>query len=165
MKKKLTLLVMTFLFIVSCSNDSEGDEMDMTQQNDLVGRWGVTDFRFDTSVVDEELELATEIIRLFLNGECYLLTFDFMENGMVASESKVEYIEPDPNGFSFDCPDQSDVVTASWSLEGDQLTIGAGSEEETVTITFEDANTLVLGGAVIEDEEFGEAEVVLTRLE
>ncbi|NQZ45702.1 MAG: hypothetical protein HRT65_15455 [Flavobacteriaceae bacterium] len=191
MKRNLLLLGLVAIFMIGCSTDNmdEGADDDTAMQDDdttaedgmddtsddtsgttgdLVGLWTLSDIRFDETLDNDDLEFAKEIIEFLIAQECYLVTFDFMDNGMVTSESKGNYLEINagPTGLDIPCPEESDVFTSLWSLDGDQLTfIDEGEEKETLTIVFEDENTFIIDGSAVDENNYDGGEAVFIRVE
>lgn len=157
------LAIFALLFFISCSTDSENDEM--LETSALVGTWNMTDVRFQEDPMDTSLNLADEIVDQLVEENCFLVTFTFNADGTASGENKVNYIEINagPTGLEVPCPEQSDMEATLWSLTGNQLTfINEDQEEETITIQLE-GNTLILAGDDIDTENYTGAEVVLTR--
>ena len=161
--KKGILAIFTLLFFISCSTDSENNEM--LETSALVGTWNMTDVRFQEDPMDTSLNLADEIVDQLVEENCFLVTFTFNADGTASGENKVNYIEINagPTGLEVPCPEQSDMEATLWSLTGNQLTfINEDQEEETITIQLE-GNTLILAGDDINAENYTGAEVVFTR--
>lgn len=161
--KKGILAIFALLFFISCSTDSENDEM--LETSALVGTWNMTDVRFQEDPTDTSLNLADEIVDQLVEENCFLVTFTFNADGTASGENKVNYIEINagPTGLEVPCPEQSDMEATLWSLTGNQLTfINEDQEEETITIELE-GNTLILAGDDINAENYTGAEVVFTR--
>jgi len=114
--------------VFSCSTDGEADNsedsMAMEDDDNLVGLWVLTELRIDESVDNDDLDFASGILDFLVATECDLITFDFKADGTVDSESKANYIEVGigTGGLEIPCPEQSDIETTLWSLDGDQLT-------------------------------------------
>ncbi len=148
------------------SNDDDTPD-DMTTGN-LIGLWALTDIRFDETMDDDDLEFAQEILAFLVDRECYIVTFDFMNNGTVTTDSKANFIEVNAGvgGLDIPCPEESEMTNTMWTLEGNQLTfIDTDLGEETVTVTFEGENTFIVDGSAIDENNYDGAEAVFTRLE
>ncbi len=180
MKRKVTLLFLVFALIFACSTDSEDsmnddDQMGMDDDmpaGDLVGLWGLSDIRFDETVDDNDLEFAKDIVGFLIDQECYVVTFDFMDDGTVSSESKANYLansidlDQGGGGITVNCPEESDIETTLWMLDGDQLTFtNDQQEEETVTVSFEDEDTFIVDGSAIDENNYDGAEAVFIRIQ
>jgi len=192
MKISLSLLFVMCFLVFSCSTDSEGetvdddqigmeddgmldDDMDsddddtddeMSDNDDLIGLWVLTELRVDESVDDDDLDFAGEILNFLVAAECDLITFNFKDDGTVDSESKANYIEIGlgAGGLEIPCPEDSDVESTLWSLEGDQLTfVNDMQEEETITIVLEDEDTLIIAGQDIDENNYVGADAVFIR--
>ncbi|MDT0605704.1 hypothetical protein [Croceitalea rosinachiae] len=148
------------------SND-DGSDDDMSSGVDLVGLWVLTELRIDETVDDDDLDFASDILDFLVAGECDLITFNFKDDGTVDSESKANFIEVGlgADGLEIPCPEQSDLETTLWSLDGDQLTfINDMQEEETITIVLEDEVTLIIAGQDIDENNYVGADAVFTKV-
>ena len=158
-------LCMAFAVITSCSTDSDENEDGTLDASALVGTWNMTDVRFEEDPSDPSLNLADEIVDELLQEDCILVSFIFNTDGSVTSTDKVNYLQVNagPNGLDVPCPTQSDNETASWSLEGDQLTLDDGNGTvETITIELE-GNTLIIAGEDIDENNYVGAEAIFTK--
>ena len=166
--KKIMIVLFSSLLLFSCSSDSSGfnvgsipqtdndNDSDFTS-SDLLGLWVLTDLRLDSGVDDVELELARDVILASQAQDCDLLTFLFSDNNTVDSESKLDYIADNitigTGGLiTIECPIQTDMDSAEWTLAGSSLTIfEEGGDSQTIAVVFEDENTLVIPGEAIDD--------------
>ncbi len=149
------------------SDDNPDDSNDDMTTGDLVGLWALSDIRFDETMDNDDLEFAKEIVAFLIDQECYLVTFDFMDDGTVTADSKVNFLEINVGvgGLDIPCPEESEVETTLWMLDGDQLTfVNDMQEEETITITFEGDDTFIVDGAAIDENNYDGGEAVFTRL-
>ena len=165
--KKIFVLLMVAALTFSCSSDSDdsGNE-EANSANPLVGTWVLTDLRVDSSLNNDDLDFAQQIVAFLQGIGCDLITFTFNEDGTVTAVDRSNFlsINVGMNGLDIPCPTESDTESSIWSLEGNQLTfINENMEEETITITFEGNNTLIIAGADIEPENFTGADAVFTR--
>lgn len=173
--------------VFSCSTDNDGDSLgddeigmeddgmvdddmdsdDDSSNNDLVGLWVLTELRIDEMVDDDDLDFASEILNFLVAAECDLITFDFKSDGTVDSESRANYIEIGlgAGGLEIPCPEQSDIESTLWSLDGDQLTfVNDMQEEETITIILEDDSTLIIAGQDIDENNYVGADAIFTKV-
>lgn len=181
------MLLLVVGLLVSCSTDGSDDTTDQdgvtmgedmmeddtadengmdedAMNSELVGFWVLSEVRLDEEVEDTTLELLKLVIDNLFQQECYLITFDFMANGMVDAVTRASDFEV--TGSDIMCPEESESATAQWSLEDDQLTlIDENGEEETITVVFEDDNTMIIQGEEAIEEDFANTEAVLIRLE
>lgn len=166
MKKNWTLIAIVAILLAACSTDGDGNDAgEMIMTSALVGTWNLTDVRFMEDPNDTSLNLADEIVDQLVEENCILVSFTFNENGSVFSSDRLNFIEINagPNGLDVPCPTQSDDLTGTWSLEGNQLTVDDGSGTvETLTVEL-DGNTLIIPGEEIDPENYGDAEAVFTR--
>jgi len=168
MKKNWTLIAIITILLMACSTDSEdnaGGEMLATSE--LVGTWNLTDVRFMEDPNDTSLNLADEIVDRLVEENCVLVSFTFNQDGSVSSSDRLNFIEINagPNGLDVPCPTESDDLTGTWSLDGNQLTVDDGSgTAETLTVEL-DGNTLIIPGDDIDPENYAGAEAVFTRQE
>ena len=174
--KKILLLFLATTLMVSCSSDSddagEMDNMDQTgneiTESDLVGTWVLTDLRFDETADNDDLDFAKEILMELQAIDCEAASFTFNADNTVVSESKLNFlansISVGAGGLVITCPDESDIEETTWSLESNQLTfVNEGADDETITIVFEDENTLIIAGEDIDENNYAGAEAVFTR--
>ena len=166
MKKNWTLIGIVSILLIACSTDGDSnDAEEMVTTSALVGTWNLTDVRFMEDPNDTSLNLADEIVDQLVQENCVLVTFTFNENGSVSSSDKLNFIEINagPTGLDVPCPEQSEDLTGTWTLEGNQLTVDDGSGTvETLTVEL-DGNTLIIPGEEIDPENYGDAEAVFTR--
>ncbi len=165
--KKIIFLFVAIIITSSCSNDSDDNANDSpSDTNQLVGTWVLTDLRIDSGVDNDDLDFAKQIIAFLQGIDCDLVTFTFNENGTVSSENRANFLSIDVgmNGLEIPCPTESETEASVWSLEGDQLTfVNENMEEETITISFEGNDTLIIAGADIDAENFAGADAIFTR--
>ncbi|MEL6304180.1 MAG: hypothetical protein AAGL29_07585 [Bacteroidota bacterium] len=167
MKRKIFSLFLMGFIVLSCSNDNDNENTEMTDTtSEIVGTWLLTDLRIDSGVDDDDLEFAQQIIA-FLNGiDCELITFTFNEDNTVVSDSKANFlsINVGAGGLDIPCPTESASESSTWRLEGNQLTfINENMEEETVTISIENGTTLILPGESIDPDNYAGADAVFTK--
>lgn len=146
----------------------DDDDPGNSTTGNLIGLWAISGLRFDETLDDDDLEFAEEILDFLTAQECYILTFDFMNDGTVITDSKANFIQANigVGGLEIPCPEESEMITAMWSLDGNQLTItDEDLEEETITVTFEDDNTIIIDGSFVDENNYDGAEAVFTRLE
>ena len=165
--KKISLLLCTLILVFSCSSDNEDDGGNNENgTNDLVGTWVLTDLRVDSTVNDDDLDFAKEIIAFLQGINCDIIVFTFNSDGTAVSDSKADFLSINVGigGLDIPCPTESTMETTTWSLEGDQLTfINENLEEETITIAFEGDNTLIIPGENIDENNYAGADAVFTR--
>lgn len=143
---------------------SEDDDTDGTgtEELDIIGLWVLSDMRLEDGVDDLTLELLDGAVDDLVEEECYLLTFNFKDDGTVDIESRIEDFEVE--GLEVTCPEQLELTTVEWELDGDQLILNDEIEgAETITITPEDENTFIVEGEDLIDEEFEGSQGVFTR--
>ncbi|UJH68424.1 lipocalin family protein [Allomuricauda sp. SCSIO 65647] len=162
MKRFFIPLFVACTFIIACSTDNEenNDEMETAS---LVGTWNLTDARFEEN---GSLNFVDEVVDFLAAQDCFLISFTFNADGTVTSEDKINYLQQNvgTGGLDIDCPTQSDTETATWVLEGDQLTLDDGNgTTETITIAFEGNSTLVIAGEDIDANNYAGAEAVFTK--
>ena len=165
--KKIFVLLTVVALTFSCSNDGDDNGNEgPNSANPLVGTWVLTDLRIDMGVNNDDLDFAQQIIAFLQGIDCDLITFTFNEDGTVTSENRANFlsINAGAGGLDIPCPTESETENSVWSLEGNQLTfINENMEEETITVTFEGDNTLIIAGADIDAENFAVADAVFTR--
>ncbi|MEO9513047.1 MAG: lipocalin family protein [Flavobacteriaceae bacterium] len=164
MKKNIALLFLTAFLIFSCSSDSS-DDTDTPEGDTLVGTWVLTDLTVDSTVDDDDLDFAKEIL-LFLQAEnCDLITFTFDESGTLMSDSKINNlsINVGVGGLDVPCPTESDEEGSLWVLEGDQLTISREGEDDQVITIQLDENTLIIPGESVDANNYAGADAVFTK--
>nr|WP_299073910.1 lipocalin family protein [uncultured Allomuricauda sp.] len=167
MKKNIALLFSTAFLLFSCSSDSESSD-NSPESNGIIGTWVLTDLRIDSSTNNSNLNFAKEALDAFNALDCDIASFTFNADNTATSENKTNYIASNINvgigGLTVDCPEESDTETTIWSLDGDQLTfVNEDMEEETITITLEDENTLIIAGEDIDENNYDGADAVFTK--
>ncbi|MEM9077800.1 MAG: hypothetical protein AAGC43_12205 [Bacteroidota bacterium] len=163
--KKILLFIAIVALSFSCSNDADDNDA-TSSENQLVGTWALTDLRVDSTLDNDDLDFAQQIVAFLQGIDCDLITFTFNNDGTVTSVDRANFISVNVgmNGLDIPCPTESNVENSVWSLEGNQLTfINENLEEETITIAFEGNDTLIIAGADIEPENFTGADAVFTR--
>lgn len=177
MIRRFLVFLLVFGIAVSCSTDNSDDTNTddvigmedngtndtMTDQLDLVGLWVLSEIRLDEGVDDFTLELLDVVVDDLFEQECYLISFEFKEDGTVDISNRASDVEV--TGIEITCPETIEVVTTGWVLDGDQLTLIDEVEgSETVTIIIEDENTFLIEGEEGIDEEFVGSQAVFVRL-
>lgn len=155
----------------SDTDDSPDDSIDDNTENvvsydNLVGKWLLSDLRFDETLNDDQLNFAKQILEYLIENECDLITLTFNDDGSSVSESKVDHlsINAGASGLEIPCPAEVDEAAATWTLEDDQLTLtDEAMEERTITIVMEDENTLVIDGADVDENNYNGAEAVFIK--
>ncbi len=165
--KKIFLILTVVALTFSCSNDGEDNGNETPNgASDLVGTWILTDLRIDSGTNNEDLDFARDIIAFLQGIDCDLVTFTFNQNGTVTSENRANFLSINlgMGGLDIPCPMESETENSTWSLEGDQLTfVNENMEDETITISFEGDDTLIIAGADIDAQNFTGADAVFTR--
>ncbi len=165
--RKIAILFLTTILIISCSDDGDdGSDNTSNGTSPIVGTWVLTDLRIDSSVDDDDLDFAKQIVSFLQGIDCDLITFTFNDDGTVTSVDRASFlsINVGMGGLDIPCPMQSETEASTWSLNGNQLTfINANMEEETLVISFEGDDTLILAGADIDPDNFTGADAVFTR--
>lgn len=165
--RKIAILFLTTILIISCSDDGDDGSDNMSNgTSPIVGTWVLTDLRIDSSVDDDDLDFAKQIVSFLQGIDCDLITFTFNDDGTVTSVDRASFlsINVGMGGLDIPCPMQSETEASTWSLNGNQLTfINANMEEETLVISFEGDDTLILAGADIDPDNFTGADAVFTR--
>ena len=164
MKNYWTIFLAT-LTLVACSTDADDDVDSTNGDNALVGTWNLTDVRFDEDPNDTTLNFADELVDQLVEDNCFLVTFTFNGDSTVTSTDKLNFVEVNagPNGLEVPCPSQSDDLSGTWSLSGNQLTIDDGAGDiRTLTIEL-NGNILILNGADIDENNYDGAEAVFTK--
>tara|TARA_R110002020_G_scaffold63170_6_gene168936 strand:+ start:5818 stop:6303 length:486 start_codon:yes stop_codon:yes gene_type:complete len=133
MKSKINLLAVFTFLILSCSSDKE----DGPRTSSIVGSWEFSSLELDEGTTDTDLLLAEAYFIILKGQDCELVTFTFNDDNTLIAESSLGNVSTD---FSLEggipCPTDTEIETAIWSLEGDQLTIvDAEGLSETFTIT------------------------------
>ncbi|MEM9361294.1 MAG: hypothetical protein AAGA43_01615 [Bacteroidota bacterium] len=165
MMKKIFLVLAVIGLSFSCSNDSDDNETP-NSENALVGTWVLTDLRVDGGMDNDDLDFAKDIVTFLQGIDCDLITFTFNQDGTVTSVDRASFISINVGmgGLDIPCPTESETESSVWSLEGNQLTfINEDIEEETITVTFEGDDTLLIAGEDISAENFTGADAVFTR--
>ncbi len=169
MKKNILLLFLGASLVFSCSSDNSDDsDGNPNGTTDLVGTWVLDDLRIDSSIDDDDLDFAKQILDFLRAEGCDILVFTFNADQTLVSDSKANFIAPTvgTGGLVIPCPDETDRETSTWSLEGNQLTVvDENMQEETITITFEDANTLIIAGEDIDENNYVGADAVFERVQ
>lgn len=173
MKKNILLLFLGASLVFSCSSDDSDDSNGNPNGNpddtiDLVGTWVLDDLRIDSSLDDDDLDFAKQILDFLRAEGCDILVFTFNADQTVVSDSKADFIAPTvgTGGLVIPCPDETDTETSTWSLDGNQLTVvDEDMQEETITITLEDANTLIIAGEDIDENNYTGADAVFERVQ
>ncbi|MFT5941627.1 MAG: hypothetical protein ACI9AV_002044 [Sediminicola sp.] len=154
--------ILSFLFVallgISCSSDKDNG-MGTTS---IEGTWDVAELKVDDSN-NAELTFAKLIFDSLIAQDCELLVLTFNADGTLITRSGVSAIEINVNSTSIPCPTAFEEEEATWSLEGDQLTItDATGLAETVTVNLK-SSTLIIAGEDIEGETLTGTEIVFKK--
>jgi|GEM_PF-1987227 len=164
MKTKIALLFLSASCLLACSSDSdEGNELD---SNSIIGTWSFAQLNVDDP--DGEMKLANDVIGVLLAAGCDIMTFEFKADQTLESEYR-DFTEtgtdvnPGGTGLLIECPENSVTTTATWSLEGNQLTI-VDSEGMSDTVTVQmNGNTLTVSAELIDENNLDGADAVFQR--
>ena len=151
-------LVIVALLGFSCSSDKENPMGTAS----IEGTWDVAELKVDDSN-NQDLLFAKVIFDSLLLQDCELLALTFKADGTLITRSGVSNIEIDFNATSIPCPSSFEEEDATWSLEGDQLTItDATGMAETATIQLT-SSSLIVAGEDIEAESLTGTEIVFKK--
>lgn len=154
--KNILYLFSVVIIAISCSSSNEGAAE--KKRSGLEGVWELTGVEV-SDTAEGELRAAKIIADILIDGGCDLFTFTFNEDGTLQTESKLSHVVI---SFAPECPTDIDVESATWVLEGDQLTT-TDSNDEVNTITIQlDGNMLTVNGEDIDDDYLG-SQVIFTR--
>ncbi|MEJ1222717.1 lipocalin family protein [Sediminicola sp. 1XM1-17] len=128
----------------------------------LEGTWDVAELKVSDSN-NQDLLFAKGIFDVLIAQDCDLLALTFNADGTLVTRSGVNDIQIDFSATSVPCPVNFQEEEATWSLEGDQLTItDATGMSETATIELRNS-TLIVAGEDIEAESLTGTEIVFKK--
>lgn len=157
-KHSILSLLFVALLGISCSSDKD-NAMGTTS---IEGTWDVAELKVD-DLSNQDLLFAKGIFDVLIAQDCELLALTFKADGTLVTRSGVSDIALDFNATSIPCPASFEEEDATWSLEGDQLTItDATGLAETVTIQLSNS-TLIVAGEDIEGETLTGTEIVFKK--
>ena len=157
-KRSLLSLVFVALLGISCSSDKDN----VMGSSSIEGTWDVAELKV-TDSGNQDLLFAKGIFDVLIAQDCDLLALTFNADGTLVTRSGVSNIEIDFNATSIPCPASFEEEEATWSLEGDQLTItDASGVAETATIELR-SSTLIVAGEDIEAESLTGTEIVFKK--
>lgn len=164
MKTRIVLLFLSATLLLACSSDSDGENG--LGENSLVGTWSFTELNVDDA--DDDIKLANEVIQVLIAQGCDLFTLEFKSDQTLEaafkdfSETGTD-INSEGTGLLIECPENAELTSSTWSLEGDQLTIVDGDGlSDTVTIKLE-SDTLTFSAEIIDEDNLQGAEAVFKR--
>ena len=157
--KKYFVVLGLFLWLISCSDDSNDDNgnvimeimddddpdtgggIDPVEENpiiSLVGTWELSEVIIDDTATDATLILADQIFTALFEQDCDLVSFTFNAAGNLLVANSLGSLEVDA-GFLIDqmvdCPLNVENIPFVWGLSGDQLSLtGEDGSEQTITI-------------------------------
>jgi hypothetical protein len=164
MKTRITLLFLSATLLLSCSSDNDGENEG--GEESLIGTWSFTELNVDDA--DGEIKLANEVIKVLISQGCDILTFEFKSDQTMEAEYRdFTQTGTDVNsggtGLLIECPENAEITSSTWSLEGDQLTIVDGDGmNDTVTIQL-NGDTLTVSAEIIDEDNLEGAEAVFKR--
>ncbi len=157
-KRSFLSLLFVAMLGVSCSSDKDN----AMGEASLEGTWDVAELKVSDSN-NQDLLFAKGIFDALIAQDCDLLALTFNADGTLITRSGVSNIEIDFNATSIPCPTSFEEEEATWSLEGDQLTItDAIGMSETATIELNNS-TLIVAGEDIEAESLTGTEIVFKK--
>lgn len=157
-KRSFLSLLFVAMLGVSCSSDKDN----AMGEASLEGTWDVAELKVSDSN-NQDLLFAKGIFDALIAQDCDLLALTFNADGTLITRSGVSNIEIDFNATSIPCPTSFEEEEATWSLEGDQLTItDATGMSETATIELNNS-TLIVAGEDIEAESLTGTEIVFKK--
>lgn len=164
MKTRITLLFLSATLLLSCSSDNDGENEG--GEESLIGTWSFTELNVDDA--DGEIKLANEVIKVLISQGCDILTFEFKSDQTMEAEYRdFTQTGTDVNsggtGLLIECPENAEITSSTWSLEGDQLTIvDDDGMNDTVTIQL-NGDTLTVSAEIIDEDNLEGAEAVFKR--
>ncbi len=157
-KRSFLSLLFVAMLGVSCSSDKDN----AIGEASLEGTWDVAELKVSDSN-NQDLLFAKGIFDALIAQDCDLLALTFNADGTLITRSGVSNIEIDFNATSIPCPTSFEEEEATWSLEGDRLTItDATGISETATIELNNS-TLIVAGEDIEAESLTGTEIVFKK--
>ncbi|MEB8328732.1 lipocalin family protein [Flavobacteriaceae bacterium KMM 6897] len=151
-------LVIVALLGFSCSSDKDN----VMGTSSIEGTWDVAELKVNDSN-NQDLLFAKGIFDVLIAQDCDLLVLTFKADGTLITRSGVNDIEIDFNATSIPCPASFEEEDATWSLDGDQLTItDATGLAETATIQL-NSSSLIVAGEDIEAESLTGTEIIFKR--
>jgi hypothetical protein len=162
MKPTIYLLVCLIFLTFSCSSD-KGEAQDPASA--ILGTWEFSSLEVDEENTNTDLLLAKTYFIILLGQDCELVTFTFNEDATLVVESALNSLSTEVSfdGSSIPCPTDKEIEMASWSLEGDQLTIvDADGSEKTITIQL-DGNKFTMSAESLSDGDYSGADAIFTK--
>ncbi|WP_422081785.1 lipocalin family protein [Ulvibacterium sp.] len=164
MKTRVALLFLSATLLFACSSDDEGENKG--GDNSLIGTWSFTELNVDDA--DGEIKLANEVIQVLISQGCDIFTLEFKSDQTLEAAFK-DFTETgtdvnsEGTGLLIECPENAEITSSTWSLEGDQLTIVDGNGmSDTVTIQL-NGDTLTVSAEIIDEDNLEGAEAVFKR--
>ncbi len=157
-KRSFLSLVCVALLGFSCSSDKDNSMGTAS----IEGTWDVAELKVNDSS-NQDLLFAKGIFDVLIAQDCELLALTFKADGTLITRSGVSDIAIDFNSTSIPCPTSFEEEDATWSLEGDQLTItDATGMAETATIQLS-SSSLIVAGEDIEAESLTGTDIVFKK--
>ncbi|RKN79476.1 lipocalin-like domain-containing protein [Ulvibacterium marinum] len=164
MKTRIALLFLSATLSLACSSDNDGENGG--DDNSLIGTWSFTELIVDDA--DGEIKLANEVIQVLISQGCDILSFEFKSDQTMQAEYRdFTQTGTDVNsggtGLLIECPENAEITSSTWSLEGDQLTIvDNDGMSDTVTIIL-NGDTLTVSAEIIDEDNLAGAEAVFKK--
>ncbi len=164
MKTRIALLFLSATLLLACSSDN--DDENGGDDNSLIGTWSFTELNVDDA--DGEIKLANEVIKVLISQGCDIFTFEFksdqtMEAAFRDFTETGTDVNSEGTGLLIECPENAEIISSTWSLEGDQLTIvDSDGMNDTVTIQL-NGDTLTVSAEIIDEDNLEGAEAVFKR--
>ncbi len=140
----------------------------MLDETNLVGRWDATELRIDDSTATDDEKNARDFLEFLTARDCYIITLVFNEDLSVITENSLNYLEINVNaegtGIDIPCPEQRDIIDATYSFDGEILTIVESdgmTSEAAITL---DGNLMLLDASTLDIPEFtGSGQLVFVK--
>ncbi len=161
--KRSILTVLFAIGFLSCSSDKE--DPNETDQNVLVGTWQATALKINNETASDGAKLGRDILDHLTAKKCYVYTLTFKEDNSLVLEYSGNYLQINAgiSGLEIPCPTEEDIITGTYTYDGNVLTI-AGLDSDTTSVRIEiEGSTMLIEASQLNIDNFEDGELILKK--
>lgn len=163
--KNILLLFIAVTMAFSCSSDKDEEMEEEIKGDSIVGIWEFNEL--DATGATGNVGLIEDILTKLVADDCDVVTFNFADNKTVVASIRdftTTGVDVNPaGGLLIECPEEVEVATTIWSLEGNMLTfLKENQQTEVITISLT-GDTLIIPGEYINEDNLAGTKAVFKR--
>ncbi len=161
--KRSILTVLLAIGFLSCSSDKE--DPNETDQNVLVGTWQATALKINSETASDGAKFGRDILDYLTARQCYIYTLTFKADNSLVLKYSGNYLQVNAgvSGLEIPCPTEEDVVTGTYTYDGNVLTI-AGLDSNTTDVRIDiEGSTMSIEVSQLNIDNFEDGELILRK--